>query len=49
MNNANPLLRQTFPTLPNRFCAETAAIQSELIALYCPGIRFIELEPTPSK
>ena len=45
MNPINPKLTQRFPPFPNRFCAETAAIQSELIQLYNPGIRFIEFAP----
>lgn len=45
MNNAprNLRLLQTFPTLPNRFCAETAAIRSELVMLYNPGVRMLEV------
>lgn len=46
MNPINPKLTQRFPPLPNRFCAETAAIQSELIQLYNPGIRFVEFNET---
>jgi len=47
MNPINPKLTQRFPPFPNRFCAETAAIQSELTAVYYPGIRFVEFTPEP--